>query len=227
MSGAGPGHASAWDLEVCMVDRAADAGTRRLVSAVTPVPGGLGSQVKMSTRLSTLAEPTSSSWCAVHSALRTCSGLFRPPPASSCRPPPAAPGPASWEAESWKFIYMPASSPCAARELGAPPLHCPANCSGHRISTSVFSRSSTALKLSHACSCTRPACGTAQCNSTQVMVRIIFLHRQCRDTRGRLGTKQAGELLNALCSGLVQVLDHKHASVVVCVLVVHLSPVRS
>ena len=58
----------------------------------------------------------------------------------------------------------------------------------------------------------------------QVMVCIIFSHKLCKETRGRLGTKQAGELLNALCGGLVQVLDHKHASVVVCVLVVHLPP---
>ena len=82
-------------------------GTRRLVSAVTPVPGGLGSQVKMSTRLSTLAEPTSSSWCAVHSALRTCSGLFFAPPASSSKPPPAAPLPG----QLGGFIYAPAKLP--------------------------------------------------------------------------------------------------------------------
>ena len=39
---------------------------------------------------------------------------------------------------------------------------------------------------------------------------------------GGLGTKQAGERLNALRGWLVQVLDHEHAGVVVCVLVVHL-----
>ena len=47
-----------------------------------------------------------------------------------------------------------------------------------------------------------------------------------RGHRGRLSTKQVLERLDALRGGILQVLDYVHASVVVCVFVVHLPPGR-
>jgi len=64
------------------------AGAHRNSAAATPVPGGLASQVKMSTRLSALAE-LSRSWCAVQSACRSCSGPCSALPASASSPPSA------------------------------------------------------------------------------------------------------------------------------------------